>query len=384
MSVWAGGLAAAAGATGWWLSHGPATRATLDLFLALVALLFIADVFPDQEGGHVWQSRWPLVGLTPTVMVFSRDPLVVMLAVLAAAPLAGLVQCESVQRQVTRLAWWLIASGSGLLIFGLVVNALHGGLIVGSMVLIVFFVLSDYCVTWIFRAHDPAPALGLLRRLDAVFAPLFFACLGALYGLSRLTSQFGFFARHGGLIAVLISIGLVLGCFLGGTIASVWRRADGVTSRTGFLIAVLGLGIFLLPGRLALALGTATALIFLVVSLRKRTPGGALACFGALVNLVVVQLNGGRMPVEAGAFFGLVGPEGYAQYAARTNLESVKTALSALDDRILLPHPFPFAAVWSAGDIMLAVGLVVFTVELMITRPRVITEHAAGHRRTAA
>jgi len=383
LSLWAAGLAAAAGATAWSLSHGPSTPASLAFFLSMAALLLINDMLPDADGNQ-GVSRWPVAGLTATVLVYSGDPVIVMLAVLAAAPLAGLVRRESVQGQLAKVASWFIASGLGLLVFGATTNLFHGGLITGSVVLILFYAGCDHILTCVFAVRERRSPPRWRRRLDAIFTATFFGCMGVFYALSRLSYQFSSLGRNVGLIAVTVSIGLVAGCLLGGTIARVWRRADGVTGRTGSLVAVLGLGIFLLPGSLARALGTAAALIFFVVSLRKRTLGGTLACLGALSNLVVVQLNGGRMPVEAGAFFGLVGPKGYAQYAARTNLESVKTALSALDDRILLPHPFPFAAVWSAGDIMLAVGFVVFTVELMITRPRVITDKAAGHRRKAA
>ncbi|HSO94270.1 MAG TPA: DUF5317 family protein, partial [Candidatus Dormibacteraeota bacterium] len=119
-------------------------------------------------------------------------------------------------------------------------------------------------------------------------------------------------------------------------------------------------------------------------SFRRRTTGGILACVGALANLLVTQLNGGGMPVEAGAFFRLVGPATYLRYAPQTNLESVKTVLAVLDDRIVLPHPFPFAAVFSLGDIMLAVGLVVFTVERLVTQPRVVTDKLPSQRRNAA
>jgi len=251
-------------------------------------------------------------------------------------------------------------------------------------VLILFYAGCDHILTCVFAVRERRSPPRWRRRLDAIFTATFFGCMGVFYALSRLSYQFSSLGRNVGLIAVTVSIGLVAGCLLGGTIARVWRRADGVTGRTGSLVAVLGPRHIPPSRQSGPGAWDAAALIFFVVSLRNRTLGGALACFGALSNLVVVQLNGGRMPVEAGAFFGLVGPKGYAQYAARTNLESVKTALSALDDRILLPHPFPFAAVWSAGDIMLAVGFVVFTVELMITRPRVITDKAAGHRRKAA
>jgi Family of unknown function (DUF5317) len=372
LSVWAAGLAAAAGATFWSLSHGPTTAAGLGLFLSMAALLLVNDMVPTEDGND-GVIEWPVAGLTATVLVFAGDPIITMLAVVAAAPLAGLVRRESVQSQVTKVAWWFIGAALGLLVFGVITNFFRAGLITGSVGLVLFYALCEYCLNWVFPVGDRRPTPRLTRQLGAIFTPTFFGSLGAFYGLSRLSSQFGSLGRHVGLIAVMVSIGLTVGCLLGGTISSVWRWMDTITGRGTFLVAVLGLSIFLLPGRLSLAVGTAAGLRFLVVCLRIRTVGGALACVGAIANLVVVQLNGGRMPIDAGAFFRLVGPTGYARYAPSTNLESVKTLLSMLDDRFVLPHPFPFAGVFSVGDIMLGVGLVVLTVEGMITQPRETT-----------
>ena len=52
------------------------------------------------------------------------------------------------------------------------------------------------------------------------------------------------------------------------------------------------------------------------------------------------------------------------------------TKLAALDDRIVLPHPLPFAEVLSIGDIVLITGLVILIVERMLARPKVTRENA--------
>jgi len=104
---------------------------------------------------------------------------------------------------------------------------------------------------------------------------------------------------------------------------------------------------------------------------------------GALANLAVVQLNGG-MPTNASAFFRLVGPAGYARHASHTYLENLNTKLAALDDRIVLPHPLPFAEVLSAGDLILIIGLVALIVERMLPRPGVTRENVIDDGLTAA
>src|SRR5438445_11282907 len=92
----------------------------------MAAVRFINGMLPDREKeGRI--SRWPLIGLTATVIVFSRDPLIAVLAILMAAPLAGLLKGHSLLGQVTNTAWWLVACGLGLLTFG-------GGLDLGHSV----------------------------------------------------------------------------------------------------------------------------------------------------------------------------------------------------------------------------------------------------------
>jgi Family of unknown function (DUF5317) len=380
--VWVGGLAIAASATAWSLTHRPATHNALEVFLSMAALLFINDVLPDHEKGG-WISRWPLIGLTATVIVFSRDPLTAVLAILVAAPLAGLLNGHSLMGQVTKTAWWLVACGLGLLAFGGVANAFHGGFALGAGVLIVVYAAAENYVIAALGFRGRLAELGPTDRIDEFAAPFVFGGIGAIYALSWRSSQFGSLDLDGGQLAVMAAIGVVIGYLLGGTIANLWRGLDSVRGRTPFVIVFIALGIVLLPRGLELAVVTFAVAAVLVVAVRARSIGGILGCLGGLANLAVVQLNGG-MPTNASAFFHLVGPAGYARYASRTYLETMSTKLAALDDRIVFPHPLPFAEVLSVGDLVLMVGLTVLIVERMLARPRAAREKVINDRLTAA
>src|SRR5438876_11785681 len=97
--------------------HRPPTHNALEELLSMGAVLFINDMLPDREK-EAWISRCPLIGLTATVIVFSRDPLLALLAILMAAPLAGLLKGHSPLGRVTKTTGCLVACGRGLLTFG--------------------------------------------------------------------------------------------------------------------------------------------------------------------------------------------------------------------------------------------------------------------------
>src|SRR5438874_10430889 len=292
-----------------------------------------------------------------------------------AAPLAGLLKGHSLLGQVTNTAWWLVACGLGLLTFGAVMNAGHAGFAIGAGVLIVVYAAAENYVIGALGFRKRRRGLGPTDRLDEFAAPFVFAGMGAIYALSWRSSQFGPLDLDGGQLALMAAIGIVIGYLLGGTIANLWRGVDSIHGRTTWLVFLFGLGVVILPRGLELAVVTAAVAAVLLVAVRARTVGGIISCVGGLANLAVVQLNGG-MPTNASAFLRLVGPAGYARYASQTYLETFNTKLAALDDRIVLPHPLPFAEVLSVGDIVLITGLVILIVERMLARPKVTRENA--------
>lgn len=106
-------------------------------------------------------------------------------------------------------------------------------------------------------------------------------------------------------------------------------------------------------------LGTAiyvgsTALVLVVVLRNVRVGGLALVAVGAISNLVAIVANGGSMPASPAALAVLDKGvnAGYSNSVVMT-----EPALWALTDIFALPHPFPFANVFSVGDILIGIGI---------------------------
>ena len=129
-----------------------------------------------------------------------------------------------------------------------------------------------------------------------------------------------------------------------------------------FLLAALALQIVVLevlPATLPLLasrglhlLSYGLAGVFVVVN--RRVPGLWLIALGGLLNLLVISANGGIMPSapEALASAGL--PPSHAVFANSTALAAPR--LAWLGDVFAIPHPLPFANVFSIGDVLLCAG----------------------------
>jgi hypothetical protein len=98
-------------------------------------------------------------------------------------------------------------------------------------------------------------------------------------------------------------------------------------------------------------------------------PGIGLVALGMTINLVVVALNGGHMPVVAAAAH--LGPPQLQQTGvwAQYSLIGPGTRLPWLSDLILFPDPLGrlFPQAYSPGDIVATVGLTL--VLFLATRP---------------
>ncbi len=167
-----------------------------------------------------------------------------------------------------------------------------------------------------------------------------------------------------------IPVGLVLGTLVGGTIEGL----SAVRFRWAPLaIAALLVQVVLftpLGDQLAGGLGPSiylisTAAVFVAVLRNLRLPGMSIVGLGALGNLAAIAANGGAMPADAGALAsaGLDGP------GAHTNSVVVAApALRPLTDIYAVPAWIPLANVFSVGDVLIGLGIVVVMVAAM--RPR--------------
>jgi len=173
------------------------------------------------------------------------------------------------------------------------------------------------------------------------------------------------------LLLYSIAIGLVLGRLAGGRLDALnqvhlrlWPLALGgllfqlvlfsgpVAARIGDLGPVLYVG------------STLAVLFALLANL--RLPGMWLVALGAGLNLVAIAANGGWMPSSPEAWTQLNGvaavpTDAYSNSALITGL----TRFPALGDIFVFPRPLPLANVFSIGDVLIALGAIMFLVRQM-------------------
>lgn len=165
-------------------------------------------------------------------------------------------------------------------------------------------------------------------------------------------------------ILYAVPIGLALGFALGG-------RLSGLAT-IRFRWAWLAIGGFavqlvLFSEAVSAAIGDAgppiyvasTAAVLVAVLRNFRVPGLAVVAAGAASNLIAIVANGGFMPASAGAFEALGGglKPGYTNSAV---IEA--PAFEALTDLYALPTWLPLANVFSIGDVLIGVGVVIVLV----------------------
>ena len=164
-----------------------------------------------------------------------------------------------------------------------------------------------------------------------------------------------------------VVVGLLIGKALGGH----FERIGELRIRWATL-AILGLAVqlalFSAPVTEAIGdLGApiyvgSSAAVFAVVLRNWRLPGLPIVALGAGSNLTAIVANGGYMPASPEALAALgkhLGPE-YSNSAA-----VAAPFLAPLTDAFALPHWLPFANVFSIGDALIGLGVLVALVLVM-------------------
>ena len=107
------------------------------------------------------------------------------------------------------------------------------------------------------------------------------------------------------------------------------------------------------------------SLIFMAVLMNWKLKGFKLLAAGALLNLLVMLVHGGKMPISIG-MTQLAGLSSYAEsIKAGTvinliSFEQANEVLRYLGKVIPIPKPYPLAKVISIGDVLITAAIVYF------------------------
>jgi hypothetical protein len=163
-------------------------------------------------------------------------------------------------------------------------------------------------------------------------------------------------------ILYAIPIGVVLGLLTGGRLDRLgslrfewaWLALAGLLLQV-LLFSPMASGV-VEPRTGALIYVASTAAVLASVLRNVRVPGLALVALGAVSNLLAVTANGGVMPTTAKALAtaGLKPVDGLSNSAVLAD-----PALAPLTDVYALPAWVPLANVFSVGDVLIGVGIVV-------------------------
>jgi hypothetical protein len=158
-----------------------------------------------------------------------------------------------------------------------------------------------------------------------------------------------------------IPSGILVGLLAGGHLDALaaFRFRWGWLAVAGLLIQVVlftPTGDQLAGGVGPLLYVLSTLAVFVAVIRNIRLPGMALVAVGALSNLAAIAANGGFMPASAAALAaaGLDGPGSHTNSVVLDN-----PVLEPLTDIFAIPAWLPMANVFSVGDVLIGVGIVI-------------------------
>ena len=131
-----------------------------------------------------------------------------------------------------------------------------------------------------------------------------------------------------------------------------------------FLAIYLGRTHVLIPDWLAaISILLSLLLLFIFAWFNRHLPGMSILMIGLVLNMIVMIMNGGFMPINPHTAEQLIGPERMAslEFGSRFGYKDIllplsETRLEWLADRFLLPNWLPYQVAFSLGDVFIAFG----------------------------
>ncbi len=360
-------MAALLTATGGWVLRAqpyPAPWA----WISFMGMCIVDDFLLGSKEDARW-SELPKITLLAAIIVFRRHPEVTLLVAVVAAPLGSLLKGQSWSTQLTATAQWTLAAVIGAFTFRLVGFGDTPHFLVATGALMAVY----YALGPVLSARLQATLTGTdFRSAFASHRRLAISMLvaGALLALAWRTSWLEPAALKVADGALVTVAGIFVGFIFGGRASRVLAPGAPVPVRPLVAAgAVLVLSEFA-SGPLSWLLPLGLAVMAGIWAVWRQIYPIACGALGAYCNEVVRAANGGRMPVE--------GHDVLAAVNSRTStyvLADPHTNFAWLDDRFILPPPFPGIA--SAGDILIAIGMAWFVAMLMLRRPAAVDAEEA-------
>jgi hypothetical protein len=157
-----------------------------------------------------------------------------------------------------------------------------------------------------------------------------------------------------------IPVGIVAGLLAGGRVANLsgFRFRWAGVAVAGLLIQLVlftPLGDSITGSAGPVIYVGSTAAVFLAVLRNVRLAGMPIVALGSLSNLVAITANGGAMPASAEA----LRTAGLDAGGHTNSVVLPSPALQSLTDIYALPAWLPLANVFSVGDVLIGLGLVI-------------------------
>jgi hypothetical protein len=367
--LWIAGLAVLLAAiAGWVLPAQPYPAPWA--WISFIGMCIVDDFLLGSKEDARW-GELPKITLLAAIIVFRRHPEITVLVAVMAAPLGSLLKGQSWSTQVTATAQWILAAVVGAFTFRLVGFGDTPHFLAATVALMAVY----YTLGPVLSARLQATLTGTnFQRALSVHRRLAISLLvaGALLALAWRTSWLQPAALKVADGALTTVAGIFTGFLFGGRASRVLSPAAPVPVRP----LVAAGGILLLsgftPDPFSWLLPLGLAVVAGIWAVWRGIYPIACGSLGAYCNEVVRAANGGRMPVEGYDVMGAVSRSANTYVPAGPG-----TNFAWLDDRFMLPPPFPGIA--SAGDILIAIGMAWFVAMLMLRRPaEVRAEDAAG------